>query len=377
MKILHVIQNLEKEKGGGVTARNLKLIEYLEKNNNKNYILSLKPNFKNNLDSSSINKNMIFSLCFINERFPLPFPNIFKIAKLVRNADVVHLTSFWTVLNAYAYIFCKLYSKNYVICPAGALMIFGRSKIIKYIYFIIIGKYIIKDCSAIISITKQEKKQFIERNIPLKKIYNIPNGIDLNNNLSEKLLNLDNINFKNIKPYILFVGRLHFIKGPDLLLKAFISIADQIPYHHLIFAGSDDGIGEDLKKEAKKSRFSKRIHFIGFISGSVKNSLYNNADLLVIPSRSEAMSLVVLEAALYGLESIFTDQCGLNELSKRNLGKCVKVDSNEISYSIINHIKSKKNIKNLELIEYVSNNFNWDKISNKYIKMFRKICLNN
>ena len=33
MKILHVIQNLEKEKGGGVTARNLKLIEYLEKKN--------------------------------------------------------------------------------------------------------------------------------------------------------------------------------------------------------------------------------------------------------------------------------------------------------------------------------------------------------
>ena len=35
---------------------------------------------------------------------------------------------------------------------------------------------------------------------------------------------------------------------------------------------------------------------------------YKNADLLVIPSRSEAMSLVVLEAALHGLESIFTDQ---------------------------------------------------------------------
>ena len=49
---------------------------------------------------------------------------------------------------------------------------------------------------------------------------------------------------------------------------------------------------------AKKSRFSKRIKFIGFVEGYQKEILYKNADLLVIPSRSEAMSLVVLEAAL-------------------------------------------------------------------------------
>ena len=373
MKILHVIQNLEKEKGGGVTARNLKLIEYLEKKNNKNYILTLNSNIKNRSKKAFINKNRNYSLGFINNRFPLPFPNIFKIAKLVRNADVVHLTSFWTLLNAYVYIFCKLFSKNYVICPAGALIIFGRSKIIKHIYYQIIGKYIIKDCSAIISITTKEKEQFIERNIPLSKIFNIPNGIDLKSNVSNKSYKIHDINFKKKKPYILFVGRLNFIKGPDLLLNAFISIAEEIPYHNLIFAGSDEGMEKELKKEAINSRFAERIHFIGFISGSEKNSLYKNADILVIPSRSEAMSLVVLEAALHGLESIFTDQCGLDELSKRKLGKCVKVDSNEISNSIIKHIKSKNKINNLDLIDYVSNNYNWDKVSNKYIKVFKKL----
>ena len=373
MKILHVIQNLEKEKGGGVTARNLKLIEYLEKKNHKNFILSLKSKSNNNSKDGFIYKNRKNFLNYFNERFPLPFPNIFKIAKLVKNVDVVHLTSFWTLLNAYVYIFCKLFSKNYVICPAGALIIFGRSRIIKNIYYQIIGKYIIKDCSAIISITKKEKEQFIERNIPLSKIFNIPNGIDLNSNESKETYYPNDFNHLKNKPYILFVGRLHFIKGPDLLLKAFNKIADKIPNYNLIFAGSDDGMEKELKTEAKRSRFADRIHFIGFISGSEKDNLFRNADLLVIPSRSEAMSLVVLEAGLHGLESIFTDQCGLDELSERNLGKCVKVDFNQISNSIINHIKSKKRVKNLELIDYVSNNFNWDKVSNKYIKVFKKI----
>lgn len=373
MKILHVIQNLEKEKGGGVTVRNLKLIEYLEKKNNINYILSLKSNIINNSKEALIGNNRNFSLNYINQRFPLPVPNILKIAKLVKNADVVHLTSFWTLLNAYVYIFCKLFSKNYVICPAGALIIFGRSKTIKNIYYQIIGKHIIKDCSAIISITKKEKKQFREKNIPISKIFNIPNGIDFHNKGSQKLYQHEYFSFEKNKPYILFVGRLNFIKGPDLLLKAFNSIANQIPNHNLIFAGSDDGMENELKKEAEESIFSDRIHFIGFINGSEKNNLYKNADLLVIPSRSEAMSLVVLEAALHGLESIFTDQCGLDELSNRNLGKCVKVDVNEISLAIINHIKSKKMLKNSLLIDYVSSNFNWDIISNKYIKVFKKI----
>ena len=82
MKILHVIQNLDKEKGGGVTARNLKLIEYLEKKKNINYVLSLKSNINKNFNEAFIDKNRQFYLSYLNERFPLPIPNIFKIAKI-------------------------------------------------------------------------------------------------------------------------------------------------------------------------------------------------------------------------------------------------------------------------------------------------------
>ena len=84
----------KKKKGGGVTARNLKLIEYLEKKNHKNFILSLKSRANNNSQDGFIDKNRNNFLNYINERFPLPFPNIFKIAKLVKNADVVHLYKF-------------------------------------------------------------------------------------------------------------------------------------------------------------------------------------------------------------------------------------------------------------------------------------------
>ena len=82
------------------------------------------------------------------------------------------------------------------------------------------------------------------------------------------------------------------------------------------------------------------------------------------------MSLVVLEAALHGLESIFTDQCGLDELNKRQLGTSVPVNVGLIAEAIKVFIKTNKVRKNnLQLKNYVSTNFNWERISNMYLKI--------
>ena len=85
MKILHVLQTIDKERGGGVTERNLKLVEYLEKFGTDNVILSLKNKnikFKTNL----LPKDKFTFLNYFNERYPIPFPNIVKLAGLVRAA---------------------------------------------------------------------------------------------------------------------------------------------------------------------------------------------------------------------------------------------------------------------------------------------------
>ena len=371
MKILHVIQTIDTNKGGGVTARNLKIIEYLERLNTDNYILTLNNN-KNLPKQKYKSKTKIFTMAYFNERFPIPIKNIFLIGSKIRNVDIVHLTSFWTILNAYSYIFCKVFKKKYIICPAGSLFIVGRSKLLKYIYNFTIGNNIVKDAAAIIAITDKEVEQFLSINIPENKIFKIPNGVELNNIEKIKFIKEKEAYFKKYKPYILYVGRLNFIKGPDILIKSFNIIADQIPRYNLVIAGNDDGMGKELKIISRKSKFSNRIHFIGFVKGIEKEFLYKNADLLVIPSRSEAMSLVVLEAALHGLESIFTDQCGLDELSKENLGTSVPVNIKLLSEAINLFLKSKNKQKmNLKLKNYVAINFNWEKISKKYLEVLK------
>ena len=61
MKILHVIQTIDTNKGGGVTARNLKIIEYLERLND-NYILTLNNNKICQNRNINLNQNFYYGL---------------------------------------------------------------------------------------------------------------------------------------------------------------------------------------------------------------------------------------------------------------------------------------------------------------------------
>ena len=50
---------------------------------------------------------------------------------------------------------------------------------------------------------------------------------------------------------------MNYIKGPDLLIKAFEEIADKIPKYNLLIAGNDDGMEHLLREKAKNLNMKK------------------------------------------------------------------------------------------------------------------------
>ncbi len=54
-------------------------------------------------------------------------------------------------------------------------------------------------------------------------------------------------------PFIMFIGRLNHIKGPDLLLQAFCNVRDKLNGYHLVFAGPDGGMLRELKHIANRT----------------------------------------------------------------------------------------------------------------------------
>ncbi len=132
-------------------------------------------------------------------------------------------------------------------------------------------------------------------------------------------------------PYVLFLGRLNAIKGPDLLLEAFAKVADRFPEFHLVFAGPDGGLLASLVESAAQSPLKDRIHFPGYLAGADKTAALSAATLLAIPSRREAMSIVVLEAGISGTPTLFTDACGLEGIAALGAGTMVEASAEALA----------------------------------------------
>jgi len=317
MRVLNVVSVLSASEGGGNAERTVQLSRALLSNGVACSVLTLDIG-----DPTARIVGMegarLEIIPYLSRRFQVPRWGWWTISRAVRNADVIHLMGYWSILGTMVCVAASWYKIPYVVCPAGALPIFGRSRWLKKFFNLLIGKKVIRQASAWIAITQAEVPQFVAYGIPSDCVKVIPNGVWASDFFAgdgkvfreEKLL--------TSQPFILFVGRLNSIKGPDLLLGAFAKIAPDFPGVHLVFAGLDEGMGKALKQQVKSVGLSDRVNFCGFIGGSLKVSAYKAASLLVVPSRSEAMSIVAVEAGICGTPVLMTDQCGLEDLAEVN-----------------------------------------------------------
>ena len=372
MRILNVNISLDTEVGGGTAERTYQICQSLRNSGIDCKVLELKLS-ENKNRIIQLGKENIISIKCINKRFYIPKPAITKIKNAVKKADIIHLMSHWTLLNALVYLAAKYYNKKYLICPAGALSYSGRSKIIKKIYNNIIGYKIIRNAEFCIAITQDEFSDISKYGVNRSKIIHLPNGIN-----EDEYKKYDEKYFRQkyelgASKIILFVGRLNLIKGVDLLLDAFCNIYNRFPDYQLVLAGPDEGLREQLKDRISESGLNHRVKLIGYIHSKDKASAYQSSNLLVIPSRSEAMSIVVLEAGISGKAVLITDKCGFNIIEQIDGGKVVEPSIEGIEEGMIELLSDEANLKKMgaNLNDYVKQNYLWEKISNDYINLFR------
>ncbi len=308
-------------------------------------------------------------------RFHVPLLNWSLARKLVGEADLVHLMGHWSVLNALIYIALRRVGTPYVVCPAGALPIFGRSRIWKYFYNFLIGNAIVRDASGCIAVTEAEISQFEAYGVKRDAVTVIPNGIN-----AEDFPDGDSVDFRSRygltdDPIILFVGRFDSIKGADLLLDAFIGNRQHLPGCQLVFVGAHGGEIAQLRALVERNDLQKRVHFLGYLGGIDKSLAYRCANLLVVPSRQEAMSIVALEAGICGTPVLVTDQCGLPEVKDISPLLEVPADVGAIGDALVDLLRYKDLRERLGEAwrKYVISHYSWDVIVTKYLTLYSAI----
>jgi len=374
VNILQVVMSIDAVTGGGTAERTVQLSRAFAKKELKNTILTIDIGFDKERAFFLKECNVIALPC-INRRFYLPRFSYQLIHKIVSNFDIIELVGHWTFVNVLIYIIARQQNKPYVVCPCGALPVYGRSKFIKKIYNIIVGKNIIKNAHGLISITSDEIDQFIPYGIKKKPVMVIPNGVNVDDyKIPQTAEFRKKYNLVDC-PFILFMGRLNHIKGPDLLLSAFCAVREQLVNYHLVFIGPDVGMLTELKKMTASFGVAERVHFLGYLGGELKLQAYHEAELLVIPSRQEAMSIVVLEAGAAGTPVLLTDQCGFNEVDQVKGGKVVTATVEGLQNGLIEMLLKPENLINMgfNLKQFVSRNYTWETAVDNYLTLYQKI----
>lgn len=151
----------------------------------------------------------------------------------------------------------------------------------------------------------------------------IPNGIDASR--LDKTELAENVFFKEYSSkndanakVILFFARIHPKKGIHLLLKAFESVFNSGPADHQLWIVGirDDEVYESsLRLQIKNLNSRENILFTNDMTGTDALSAYKYADIFILPSFQEGLSIATIEAMAFGLPVIVSEECHLNEVA--------------------------------------------------------------
>lgn len=369
--------SLDPVSGGGTAERTYQISKFLAKAGFNCTILTMDLGIIPRSGADSYDLRVITIPC-MSKRFYLPRPSFHlfkKIMEQVRNVDLIHIMGHWTIINALAYLAARKCNKPYVVCPAGSLPNFGRSKVMKSLYNLIVGYKILQQADACIAITADEIADFIKYGVERERIFIIPNGINPEKYTESNVEAFRRKNGLGNNPYILFLGRLNPIKGPDLLIHAFCNVREKLKKHHLVIAGPDEGMLTILKQFCAANGILDRVHFVGFLGEKDKSRACHGSDLLVIPSRREAMSIVVLEAGIVGTPVLLTDQCGFNEIEEIQGGIIVPASVEGLQTGLVELFTNPESLKQMgrNLRRFIKDQYLWEVLIKKYILLYKGI----
>jgi glycosyltransferase involved in cell wall biosynthesis len=106
---------------------------------------------------------------------------------------------------------------------------------------------------------------------------------------------------------VIFVGMFREEKGLDVLMKALDGMGKKRPKTMLVGRGPQT---QSIREMIKKMGLKKDVSIQGFVRNEKLPQLLNRARVLVLPSRSEGLSLSLLEGMACGVVPVVTDVGG-------------------------------------------------------------------
>jgi glycosyltransferase involved in cell wall biosynthesis len=322
---------------------------------------------------------------FVHRVFPKGnfMPGLWRSPELFRalrdaapTSDVLHSHSLWMMPNIYPGWIARQPPLPLVISPRGTLSSWAlrRSRLKKQLVWALVQGKVVRSAACLHATAEEEYRDI--RNLGLRQpVCVIPNGIDVPLAADPEVTAPPAARADHI---ILYLGRLHSIKGIDRLLRAWTTLARERPDWCLRIVGPDDGGHEAELRALAASLGTPRLTFAGPAYGSRKWDEYRAAALYVLPTHSENFGLTVAEALASGTPAITTKGAPWSGLERESCGFWIDQGVEPLVVAL----RHATRLGPLKLAEqgargraWMLRDFSWDKIAEQMANVYRWLLL--
>ena len=330
--------------------------------------------------NSWVKFNDNFFVKYYNTTFThiISIPMFFNIWKEIKSSDVIHIQPVFNISSVFALVYSKLFSKPVLVSPRGSFCewCLAQGSCFKKLWM----KLVINPFGNHVSwhATSEAEKEDILKLFPKSQVYVVPNGIDLdsfsNVNTLEKAVYTNKYIGKELTPskIIVSMGRLHKVKGFDILIKSFIEVLKTHPDAILLIAGKDVGEQENLATLVQEHGLETSVYFVGEVSDQDKIDFLGNADLFVLSSHTENFGNVYVESLAAGTPIVASTGTPWKEVESADCGKWVDNSVKETSEAMLEMIGKDRDQMRVNARK-LAGKYDWKNIAIQFKEVFKQM----
>ena len=259
----------------------------------------------------------------------------------IKKYNIIYIHGLYRFPTTYAAFQARKQHIPYIIRPQGSLDPYlyrqsSRSLLLKRLYERFFDWPNLRGASAIHYVSDMERERAASLGFVTSTIVE-PNGLDweLYSTLPDRGAFRAALGVGEVS-LVLFLGRLNFKKGLDLLIPAFARVRNRHPDAHLAIVGPDnDGYGAKVRGWVTDHGLNERVHFVDQLHDADVIQAYVDADVFVLPSYTENFGMTVVEAMACKLPVVISDQVNIhNEVTESDGGLVTHCDVDEVAKGI-------------------------------------------
>jgi glycosyltransferase involved in cell wall biosynthesis len=297
---------------------------------------------------------------------------------VVGEADIVHMHSLYLFHDWAGWRACRRHDTPYLLRPHGSMDPYSwnrrrsRKAVVEWLFM----NRVLRDAAALHYTTSEEERlsRPVARGTPGVVI---PNGVRLDDFGDVPRDGRFRKLFGAPEPIrlILFLGRLHFKKGLDLLADAFAKVVARDPAARLLIVGPDGGMELPTRERLKALGVMDKVRFTGLLRGEELQAAYGDSDLFVLPSYSENFGNAVVEAMATGTPVLISDQVNLHgEVQAAGAGRVTACDAGQVADAMAEMIASPAELaKSGAAAKALARTFRWENIALKLEEAYEKL----